>query len=54
MNENLVKILKWGGIIALVSLPLLLLAKRRDSQTVAQQEKDSNDIFAEELEEVGG
>ena len=51
MNENVTKILKWVGVIALIALPIFLLTKKRASQHETDSEGDSNNIFAEELEE---
>jgi len=51
MNDSLSKILKWVGVIALIALPILLFTKRR-AQQVDPDSGDSNNIFAEELEEA--
>lgn len=51
MSSNVSKILKWAGILALISLPLLLFTKRKKSKQEQETEEDENNIFAEELYE---
>jgi hypothetical protein len=49
-EKHLEKFLKWGTILALLSLPVLLLLKRMKSE-VEHEEQDEDNIFAEELYE---
>ncbi len=49
MEDKLMKILKWAGIFALISLPILFLAWKKHSAEQAEPRVDENDIFAEEL-----
>lgn len=48
---NFSKILKLAGILALISLPILLFTKRKKSKQEIETEEDENNIFAEELYE---
>jgi len=49
-KKGLMKVLKWAGIVALVTVPLVvLLKKRKGEQPVSSSPDDDNDIFEAEL-----
>ena len=43
------KLLKWAGLVALISLPILLLAGGKRAKLEENDESDESNIFAEEL-----
>ncbi len=43
------KILKWAGILALLSLPIVFLARKKRSAEQGEVHDEDNNIFAEEL-----
>ena len=45
------KILKWVGLVALVSLPLMVFLKKRKPQDSEPLNEDDSNIFASELRE---
>jgi hypothetical protein len=49
MEKVFVKFLKWLGLIALLSLPVILLAKSKSSKAIAEP-GDEDNIFSEELQ----
>lgn len=51
MGVRFTKILTWAGLIAVLSLPILLLAKKGRPQERREIQEDENNIFGEELAE---
>ena len=49
MESKLVKILKWAGVLALVSLPILLLTMKKRPAAQNEARDEESNIFAEEL-----
>ena len=50
-ERTVLKFLKWVGVVALVSLPLVVLLRNRKSQNTETFKEDESDIFASELRE---
>ena len=51
MDEDMKKILKWAGIVALIALPVIVILKKRIAQQSEKSWDDEPNIFASELEE---
>ncbi len=49
MESDLVTILKWVGILALISVPLVLLARKEHSTEAKENRYEDSDIFSEQL-----
>jgi hypothetical protein len=50
-DSNVMKFLKWAGLLALVSLPLVVFLKKRKPEISDSAGEDDSNIFAAELEE---
>jgi hypothetical protein len=50
-ERSALKILKWVGLVALVSLPLVVFLKKRKPRTPDVLNDDESNIFASELKE---
>jgi len=50
-ESNVMKFLKWAGLVALVSLPLVVFLKKRKPEISDPAGEDDSNIFASELEE---
>jgi hypothetical protein len=51
-EKNIMKVLKWAGIIVLVALPIaILLKKRRAEVPVPVQREDDADFYTSDLHE---
>ena len=49
-EKGFVKVLKWAGLVALVTVPLVVyLKKRKGEQTISSSSNDDGDIFEAEL-----
>ena len=49
-ESSFVKVLKWAGIVALVTVPLVVLLKKKNAeQAVPPSQSDDSDIFDAEL-----
>lgn len=48
-SMKLRKILKWVGILALISLPIFLFTKKKKSSLHDETEEEENNIFEKEL-----
>lgn len=48
-SKNVVKFLKWVGILALASVPVVLVLKKLASRRADSVDDDGSNIFAEEL-----
>lgn len=53
MKKGLRKILKWAGFLALLSVPIFLLSRKKKSGLRDKAGEDDNNIFAEELTDSG-
>jgi hypothetical protein len=50
MNDKFSKILTWAGVIALISLPIILL-KKKDRSAFSEESDEEYGIFDDDLEE---
>ncbi len=50
-DKDKLKFLKWVGLVALVSLPLMVFLKKRKPQESEVFNDDESNIFASELKE---
>jgi hypothetical protein len=50
-DQDKLKFLKWIGLVALVSLPLMVFLKKRKPQESEVFNDDESNIFASELKE---
>ena len=50
-DRDKLKFLKWVGLVALVSLPLMVFLKKRKPQESEVFNDDESNIFASELKE---
>jgi len=50
-ERGALKFLKWVGLVALVSLPLIAFLRKKKPQSSKPLNEDESDIFASELRE---
>jgi hypothetical protein len=50
-EKEIVKVLKWAGILALLAVPVYMVFKKKNGRTKDDVSEDESNIFASELEE---
>ena len=49
-NNDFVRFLKWTGVLALISVPIVLLLRRKKQDSGTQSYAEDGNVFESELE----